>query len=129
MKTTRRLSLLLAATLFLGCKSTPPQNKAPDSASKVTFLVSCSEPTMGFTGTIVCDGRTNKVSGTGGGTFRATGYDIVGLFKKSGATGRMSVEASDLAGNSNTASTDKPSGGIRSEFHGQPVSQHGATSF
>ncbi len=128
MKISHTLGLLLAATLLFGCKSTPPQSKASNSGSKVTFVVSCSEPTMGIMGTIVCDGLTNQVSGTGGGTFRATGYDIVASFKKSGAAGRMSVSASDSAGNSNTATTDKPSGSVRSEFHGQPLFQHVATA-
>lgn len=126
LKTIHTLSFLLVASLLLGCKSTPHNSTA---GSKVTFVVSCSEPTIAFMGTIVCDGRTNRVSGTGGGTFRAVGYDIVASFKKSEVEGKMSVQASDLAGNSNTATTDKPSGGVRSEFHGQPVSQHGATSF
>jgi hypothetical protein len=127
MKAIHAVSSLLVATVFFGCKSTPPQSNST-AGSKVTFVVLCSEPSMSFEGTLVCDGRTNRVSGRGAGTFQAGGYDIVALFRKSDVAGSMSVNASDAAGNSNTATTATPAGWVRSEFHGQPVARHGATA-
>ena len=128
MKSICTAVLILVTALFFGCKHAPSASKASGTDLKVTFVVSCSEPSVGFVGTIICDGRTNHVSGKGGGTFLAAGHDIVGSFTKSGAAGKMTVNASDSAGNSNTATTDKASGTVLSEFHGQPVYRHGASA-
>jgi len=130
MKNIHTLILPLLATLLLSCRTPQPQNSSSTSpVSHITLAVTCSDPTMFFTGTIVRDGNIRQVSGTGSGTFDITGNEIVASFKKSGAKGRISIEGSEAGVKLGNASTDRNAGGVRAEFHRTPAVQQGFSSF
>lgn len=97
--------------------------------SRITLTVTCGDPTMSFIGTIIRDGHTEHVSGTGGGTFHIDGYEIFASFKKSGADGRISLEGWEKGVKLGYASTDRIGGGVLAEFHRTPTVQQGFSSF
>jgi hypothetical protein len=121
MKNIHLLTVLLAAALFLGCRATPPHDSGSSlPVSHITLTVSCSDAKMGFTGTIVRDGHTKQVSGTGSGTFHVTGYEIVASFKKTCADGRISLEGSEAGVKLGNSTTDQNFGGVRAVFQRTP---------
>jgi hypothetical protein len=92
------LRTVLFAALLAGCATSPaPKGYSGIPPTDITATVTCSDPAMKFSGTIVSDGRTEKFSGTGHGTFHATGHEIICSFRKSAASGQitLSVSSSD----------------------------------
>jgi len=93
--------------------------------------VSCSDPHMRFTGTIVSDGHTKQVSGIGSRTFDITGQDATFTFKKTAADGRISLVVTKTGQCVCSATTDSQFGGVRGKVLLQDgvVVQQGASSF
>ena len=117
MKTTPSLLAAVAAAILAGCGTTSPHRDFTGlPATDITVSVTCSEPGMGFTGTIVSDGHAEEFSGTGSGTFHASGHEFVCSFQKTGEDGRISLAASESGGNSGSASSTRKHGGVRAEF-------------
>jgi hypothetical protein len=86
-------------------------------SSSITVSVSCSEPSMRFTGTIVSDGHSQELSGTGSGTYQASGHEIVCSFKKLDADGQISLAVSEAGKKLGDSSTPARFGGVRAELH------------
>ena len=86
-------------------------------SSSITASVSCSEPSMRFTGTIVSDGHSQELSGTGSGTYQASGHEIVCSFKKLDADGQISLAVSEAGKKLGDSSTPARFGGVRAELH------------
>ena len=86
-------------------------------SSSITASVSCSEPSMRFTGTIVSDGHSQELSGTGSGTYQASGHEIVCSFKKLDADGQISLAVSEAGKKLGNSSTPARFGGVRAELH------------
>ena len=117
------ITLLAFTALLIGCgTNSTRQNYSGIPPTSIVVTVSCSDPNMGFSGTIVTDGRTNQLSGIGSGTFNVTGHEFVCSFKKEGANGLISISASEdgkVLGNSRT-----PHDGVRAEFLRTPSAEH-----
>jgi hypothetical protein len=124
MKTIPTLLALITAAAFTGCSTTPSQRDYSGMpATHIVATVSCSDPSMKFTGTIVSDGHSRQLSGIGSGTFRATGHEIICSFKKTGVDGQISIsvsEADKQLGGSHTGSM----AGVRAEILRTPIEQH-----
>ena len=117
MKTIPSLLAVIAATILVGCSTTSShRDTAGTPATDITVSVTCSEPTMRFTGTIVADGHTERFSGTGSGTFHASGHELVCSFKKTGDDGRISLAVSESGKTLGSSSTVFKQGGVRAEF-------------
>ena len=125
---TPRLILIAALVLSGCCSTTTHQPRQRDysgmPATDIVVTISCSEPSMAFTGTIVSDGHTEQLSGTGSGTFRASGHEFVCSFKKTGREGRISISVSEGDQSLGSSSTPKRFGGVRAELLRTPSAQH-----
>jgi hypothetical protein len=86
MKTPTSILALIAGVVLIGCSTT-----SSHPTSGVVAAVSCSDPSMRFTGTIVSDGHSKQVSGIGSRTFIITGQEATFSFQKKGADGRISL--------------------------------------
>ena len=125
VKTISSLLALAAATLLVGCSTTSPHRDFTGlPATDITVSLTCSEPSMTFTGTIVSDGQAEPLSGKGSGTFRATGHEFVCSFKKSEVEGRISISVSEDGKSLGSSSTSQRSGGVRAELLRTPSAQH-----
>ena len=125
MKTPSSLLSLVILALLAGCATTSPQRDLSGMPPiNIVTTVSCSDPAIKFTGTIVSDGHTRNYSGTGSGTFHATGHDIICSFKKTGTAGRISIAASTSDKGQGNSTTDRKFGGVRAEFLRAPKEQH-----
>ena len=93
------------------------------SATDIVATVSCSDPGMRFTGTIVSDGHVQKYSGVGSGTYHASGHEIVCSFKKLEADGRISLAVSEAGHQEGQSSTPDKFGGVRAELMRAPMEQ------
>ena len=117
MKTIPALLAVIAATILVGCSTTSShRDTAGIPATDITVSVTCSEPTMRFTGTIVADGHTERFSGTGSGTFHASGHELVCSFKKTGDAGRISLAVSESGKTLGSSSSVEKLGGVRAEL-------------
>jgi hypothetical protein len=96
-------------------------------STSITVSVSCSEPSMRFTGTIVSDGHSQELSGTGSGTYQASDHEIVCSFKKLDADGQISLAVSEAGKKLGDSSTPAKFGGVRAELHRARTRQ--STSF
>jgi hypothetical protein len=95
MKTVSSLLALLATTILIGCSATSSHRDSTGlHATDITVSVTCSEPSMRFTGKIISDGHTEQLSGAGSGTFHARGQEFVCSFKKTDADGQISFTVS-----------------------------------
>lgn len=128
MKSIIPLLPLIAALILSGCSTTTHQPRQRDYSdipvTDIVVTVSCSEPGMEFTGTIVSDGHTEHLSGTGSSTFRATGHEFVCSFKKTSSDGRISISVSEDGQPLGSSSTPKRFGGVRAELLRTPSALH-----
>jgi len=125
MKKILSLLPLITATIFVGCSTTSPQRDFSGMPPMdIVVTVTCGDPAMKFTGTIVSDGHTRNYSGAGSRTFHATGHEIICSFKKTGADGRISIAGSASAKDGGNATTDQKFGGVRAEFVRTTKEQH-----
>ncbi|HEY4416166.1 MAG TPA: hypothetical protein VGO57_10775 [Verrucomicrobiae bacterium] len=111
MKNIVYLLALIVAFCLWGCSST-----SANHTSSVTVTVSCNDPGMKFTGTIVSDGQSQPVAGKGSRTFQITGETVTFSFKKTGADGQISLavmKGDECIGRS---TTDAKFGGVRGEI-------------
>ncbi len=108
MKIILLLLILMAATFFAGCAA-----PSAHGTSGVVATVSCSDPSMRFTGTIVSDGHAKQVSGTGSRSFHLTGHELDFSFKKAVPDGRISLTVTKAGQCVATATTDSRFGGVR----------------
>ena len=108
MKLIPALLSIIAATFFAGCTTSSTHR-----TSGVTATVSCSDPSMRFTGTLVSDGHTNQVSATGSHTFHLAGQELDFSFKKAASHGRISLTVTNAGQCVATATTDRQFGGVR----------------
>lgn len=117
MKTMLSLLAVTVAAVLTGCGTTPTHRDFSSStATKIAVIVTCSNPGMKFTGTIVTDGHSKRLSGIGTSTFRATGHEFVCSFKKTGADGLISVSVIEAGSNNlGNAYTAGQFGGVRAE--------------
>ena len=95
--------------------------------TSITVSVTCSEPSMRFAGTIVSDGHSQELSGTGSGTYHASGHAIICSFKKLDADGQISLAVSAAGKKLGDSSTPARFGGVRAELHHRWTGQ--TTSF
>jgi hypothetical protein len=117
MKTLLSFLTIIAAVLLTGCATTsPPHDYSGVPPTEIVATVSCSDPSIPFTGTIIADGHTKHYSGTGSGTFHATGHEFVCSFKKTGKDGQISISVSEKGENKGNAYTSIQFGGVRAEF-------------
>jgi hypothetical protein len=125
VKATITLFALLAVILLLGCRAPAPHRGYSGlPATDIVVTVTCSEPGIGFAGTIVCDGRSEALSGTGRGTFGVTGHEFVCCFHKTGDGGRISISVAEAGQELGNSWTPKRSGGVRAELLRTPTAQH-----
>ena len=125
MKSIRLFLTLVAVTVLLGCSTTPAsRNFSGIPATEILVTISCSEPSMRFTGTIVSDGQSEQLSGTGSATFHATGHEIICSFKKADVDGRISISVSEAGKNLGSSSTPQHLGGVRAEILRTSSKQH-----
>lgn len=122
----KAITLLLAlslTSLLFGCSTASlHRDYSGIPATDIVVTVSCSDPKMGFAGTIVSDGQSQQLSGVGSGTFQATGHEFVCSFRKTDADGLISIsvsEAGKVLGSSRT-----PDSGVRAEVLRTPLAQH-----
>lgn len=118
MKTTPSLLAVITVTIFVGCSTTSRHRDFSGiPATDFTVSVTCGEPSLGFTGTIVSDGHTEHLSGIGKGIFHTSGHEITCAFKKSEPRGRISLSISKTGGDHiGDAITDETNGGVRAEL-------------
>jgi len=116
---------IIAMTILVGCRTVSRHRDFTGvPATDFTVSVTCGEPSMEFTGTIVSDGQTEHLSGTGSGTFQISGHEVVCVFRKSDPAGRIALKitkAGELVGQ---AMTDVTNGGVRAELLYTPEQQH-----
>jgi hypothetical protein len=125
MKTIRSILALTATTILFGCSTTSPHRDFTGlPATDITASVTCNEPTMRFTGTIISDGRTERFSGTGSGTFHASGHELVCSFKKTGGDGQISISVSEAGKVLGGSDTGCKFGGVRAEVLRTPTERH-----
>jgi len=91
--------------------------------TEITVTVTCSDPNMRFTGTICSDGRSQEYSGTGKGTYHASGHEILCSFKKVDSDGRIALSAGEMGQQLGESSTANKFGGVRAEFLRLPNEQ------
>ena len=96
-------------------------------STSITVSVTCSEPSMRFAGTIVSDGHSQELSGTGSATYHASGHSIICSFKKLDADGQISLAVSEAGKKLGDSSTPARFGGVRAELHHRWTMQ--STSF
>jgi len=125
MKTTTSLLTILAAVFLAGC-STPSSHRDVSGMAKthIVVTVTCSNPDTKFTGTIVSDGHSVQLAGTGHGTFRATGHELVCSFKKDGSDGGISISVSEAGNNLGSSNIATKFGGVRAEVVRKPTDLH-----
>src|SRR5580704_9690131 len=64
MKTLLSFLTIIAAVLLTGCATTsPPHDYSGVPPTEIVATVSCSDPSIPFTGTIIADGHTKHYSG------------------------------------------------------------------
>jgi hypothetical protein len=117
MKATSQLVALIAAAILAGCTTTSPHHDYSGvPAAHFLVTVSCNKPGMKFTGTIVSDGHTENLAGSGTRTFHATGHEIVCSFKKTSPEGQISISVSEAGNDLGNSSTAKRFGGVRADI-------------
>ena len=125
MKTIASLLAVIAATILVGCSTTSPHRDFTGlPATDITVSVTCSDPSMRFTGTIVSDGHPVQLGGTGHGTFSATGHEFVCSFKKTVADGQISISVSEAGKTIGSSDNGCKFGGVRAEVLRTPMEQH-----
>jgi hypothetical protein len=125
MKAIRSLLALLALTFLVGCGTTAAhRDLAAGPAIDFNVSVTCSEPTMRFTGLIISDGRAETVSGTGSSQFHVRGHQVVCSFKKTSPDGQISVAVSEASKKLGDCSSPAQFGGVRAEFLRTPTERH-----
>ena len=118
---------LIAVVALAGCATPPPPPKsfAGIAPSEFTVTVTCSNPTARFTGMIVADGQCENWVGIGGGTYHATGHEVVCAFRKTaGVAGKISLAVSRAGVRLGESNTDDKNGGVRAELLYAPPEEH-----
>jgi hypothetical protein len=121
---TRHLILpALFAALLAGCESAPTSGSGPGPsayygvpATSIVATVTCSDPATKFSGTIVADGFTTEYSGTGSGTYRASGHKITCSFKKTTPGGQIKLSVTEDGQDLGNSTSSEKSGGVRGEI-------------
>ncbi len=125
MRTTILLLALVAAAILSGCSTVSSHHDFTGiPAADFTVTVTCGEPSTRFSGTIVSDGKTEHLSGTGKSTFQVSGHEIVCAFKKVDAVGRIQMKITKAGGLVGEAITDEKFGGVRAELLYTPDQRH-----
>ena len=115
MKTTTPIIIVLSATLF-GCSTPSPWREfAGRPPTEIIVTVRCSDSNTRFAGSIVSDGRGKRLSGTGNGSFHATGNNLVCSFRKLDPSGSITISVSEAGESLGNSSTDTAAGGVRAE--------------
>ncbi len=115
MKSIPALFAVLTASTLIGCSTSSHRDFRGAPATEITVSVKCSEPHMKFSGTIVSDGHTAHLSGTGSGTFNARGHEFVCSFQKANSEGQISLSVSEGGKVLGNTSNSERLGGVRSE--------------
>lgn len=117
MKTTITLLTTLVAVVLAGCSSTPPHRDFSGTPNtEIVVTVTCSNPNTKFTGTIVSDGHTVQLAGTGHGTFHAKGHELVCSFRKDDSDGAISISVSEAGNNLGNSNIATRYGGVRADI-------------
>src|SRR6516162_8150163 len=125
MKTTISFLPILLAVVLAGCSTQPPHHDFSGMPqTKIVVTVSCSNPDTKFDGSIVSDGHPVHLSGTGHGTFHATGHELVCSFKKDGSDGQISISVSEDGTNLGNSNISTRFGGVRAEIVRTPMERH-----
>lgn len=125
MKTTTSLLALIAAVVLAGCSTTSSHRDFSGmQMTDIVVTVTCSNPDTRFTGTIVADGHSVQLGGTGHGAFHTTGHEFVCSFKKTDPDGRISISVSEAGKELGNSSTGERFGGVRAEIMRTPMEQH-----
>lgn len=115
MKSIPALFAVLTASTLFGCSTSSHRDFSRSSATEITVSVRCSEPNMKFSGSIVSDGQTAHLTGTGSGTFNARGHEFVCSFQKEDTGGQISISVSEGGKVLGNTSNSERLGGMRSE--------------
>lgn len=125
MKVITFLSALIAVAFLAGCSTTSHRRDFSGiPATDFTLCVTCGEPSIRYTGTIVSDGHSELVSGKGNGTYYISAHKIACSFKKTDADGRISLAVSEAGKTQGSSSTISRFGGVRAEVLRTPSEQH-----
>lgn len=125
MKTLTSLLSIVTTALLFGCATAPRHHDYSGMpVTHIVVTVSCSAPDMKFSGTIVSDGSTEQLSGTGTTTYYATGHEFVCSFRKTGVAGRISISVSEAGESLGSSSTPEQFGGVRAELLRTSAVQH-----
>lgn len=92
--------------------------------TEIVVTVTCSNPSAKFTGTIVSDGQTVQLGGTGRGTFHAKGHELVCSFRKDGSDGAISISVSEADNHLGSSNIATKYGGVRAEIVRTAMEHH-----
>jgi hypothetical protein len=125
MKITASRFAIAAIVLLAGCSTTSSHRDTAGAAkTDIVVTVTCSNPNTKFTGTIVSDGRSVQLGGTGHGTFHASGHELVCSFKKDDSKGGISISVSEAGRNLGNSTIATKFGGVRAEIVRTAKEQH-----
>jgi len=117
MKTTRSLLIIIAGVALAACSTTSSHRDSSGRAkTEIVVTVTCSNPGTKFSGTIVSDGHTVQLGGTGHGTFHAAGHEFVCSFKNDGSDGQISISVSEAGKNLGNSRIATKYGGVRADI-------------
>ena len=119
------LLAIVTAILLAGCR-TNSSNADSSSIAKthIVVTVTCSNPDTKFTGTIVSDGHSVPLHGTGHGTFNASGHQLVCSFKKDASDGQISISVSEAGKDLGNSSIATKFGGVRADIVRTAMEHH-----
>lgn len=118
IKFIRTLLAAIVTITLIGCgKASTDTAVSSRPANGFIVSVSCSKTDTMFSGTIVSDGHSQAISGTGSGTYQVDGRDIICSFKKASADGSISLAVSKAGEKQGGSSTFEKFGGVRAEIH------------
>lgn len=119
------LLTIVVALALAGCRTT---SSHPDSSAiaktHIVVTVTCSNPDTKFTGTIVSDGHSVQLHGTGHGAFHASGHQFVCSFKKDASDGQISISVSEAGKDLGNSSIARKSGGVRADIVRTAIEHH-----
>jgi hypothetical protein len=129
MKSIISLLTIVAAVLVAGCrtKSSPPDSSGM-AKTHIVVTVTCSNPDTKFTGTIVSDGHSVQLHGTGHGTFNASGRQLVCSFKKDASDGQISISVSEAGKDLGNSRIATKFGGVRADIVRTAMEHHETSS-
>lgn len=127
MKTKSSLIAIIAALILTSCTTTPPSSHHDFSGvppTDIAVKITCSNPNMEFTGTIITDGSTEKLSGTGTTTYHATGHEFICSFEKVKSNGSISISVSEDSKELGNSTSGSGLRGVRAEILHAKNAQH-----